>query len=197
MAKLSTIPAAPPKTAPAKVVTLAGVELPCKVRHLYAEQEVAVLAEARAFAKRHGVEDPRPDDPLYLVGLMVATLMRGYVDADSPPERLEPLFDGGAEQVLKNLDQDQIAHLWAVQSAFQDACSGRATAMTDAEVLGHVHTIALADPTDPAPVAPLRPLAQRQLMRGMAKLVLALMAALQQRVEARSGAPPSPSEQTA
>jgi hypothetical protein len=190
MAKFSSVPAAPPKTAPATVTTLGGDELPCKIRHLYAEQEVAILAEARAFAKQRGVDDPHPEDPLYLMGLMVSTLLRGYVDVDALPDHPEPFFDGGAEQILTTFDQDHIAYLWALQSAFQDTCSGQTRAMTDAEVLGHVHAIATAEPSDPAPFTPLRPLAQRQLLRAMAKLILTLMAVLETSANPRGAAAP-------
>jgi hypothetical protein len=172
--KFSKAPIEPPRTAPAIVATVAGVEVPCKVRHLMADQEAAVLVDARAFAKARGVEDPKPDDPLYLFGMMVSTVLRGYLDADAAPGELDPFFDGGVEQILRHLDQDRIAYLWAAQCAFQDTCSGRTVALTDVEVLARVHAIAAADPTDAAPFADLRPFQQHQLMRAMAKLTLNL-----------------------
>jgi hypothetical protein len=181
--KFSEAPVEPPRTAPATIATVGGAEMPCKVRHLMAEQEAAVLVDARAFAKARGAEDPRPDDPLYLFGMMVSTVLRGYVDADAPPDRLEPFFDGGVEQILRHLDQDRIAYLWAVQGAFQDKCSGRAVALTDAEVLARVHAIAASDSTDPGPFADLRPFQQQQLMRAMAKLILSLSAMLRNAAE--------------
>jgi hypothetical protein len=175
--KFSQAPVAPPRTAPATIPTVAGVEMACRVRHLMAEQEAAILVDARAFAKSRGAEDPRPDDPLYIFGMMVSTVLRGYVDADTQPDapgHLDPFFDGGVEQILRHLDQDRIAYLWAVQCAFQDKCSGRAVALTDAEVLVRVHAIAAADPNDPGPFVDLRPLQQQQLMRSMARLILSL-----------------------
>lgn len=174
----------PVRTAAATITTIGGVEMPCKVRHLMADQEAAILVDARAFAKARGVEDPRPDDPLYLFGMMVSTVLRGFVDADAPADRLEPFFDGGVDQILQHLDQDRIAYLWAVQGAFQDKCSGRAVALTDAEVLARVHAIAAADPTDPGPFADLRPFQQQQLLRAMAKLILSLSALLKKAADA-------------
>jgi hypothetical protein len=177
--KFSKAPIEPPRTAPATIATVGGVEVGCSVRHLMADQETAILVDARAFAKARGVEDPKPDDPLYLVGMMVSTVLRGYVDGDAPQGELEPFFDGGVDQVLRHLDQDRIAYLWAAQCAFQDACSGRVVKLTDAEVLARVHGIASADPNDPAPFADLRPFQQHQLMRAMAKLILSLSALLE------------------
>jgi hypothetical protein len=181
----------PPRTAPATVATVAGVEMPCKVRHLMAEQEAAILVDARAFAKARGVDDPRPDDPLYLFGMMVSTLLHGFLDDEAPLDRIEPFFDGGVEQILRHLDQDRIAYLWAVQCAFQDKCSGRAAALTDAEVLARVHAIAAAEQTDPGPFADLRPFQQQQLMRAMAKLILSLSALLKKAAEAQASGPPA------
>jgi hypothetical protein len=187
--KFSKAPIEPPRTASATVATVAGVEVACKVRHLMADQEAAVLVDARAFAKARGVDDPRPDDPLYIFGMMVSTVLRGYVDADASttmPGQLDPFFDGGVEQVLRHLDQDRIAYLWAAQCAFQDKCSGRAVALTDVEVLARVHVLAAADPTDPAPFADLRPFQQQQLMRAMAKLILSLSTLLQRAADPHS-----------
>jgi hypothetical protein len=177
--KFSKIPIEPPRTAPATIASVGGVEVACRVRHLMADQEAAILQEARAFAKARGVDDPKPDDPLYLFGMMVSTVLRGYVDADGAPGELDPFFDGGVDQVLRHLDQDRIAYLWAAQCAFQDACSGRAVKLTDVEVLGRVHAIAAAEPGDAAPFADLRPFQQQQLMRAMAKLILSLSALLE------------------
>jgi hypothetical protein len=177
--KFSQIPIEPPRTAPATIASVGGVEVACRVRHLMADQEAAILQEARAFAKTRGVEDPEPDDPLYLFGMMVSTVLRGYVDTDGAPGALEPFFDGGLDQVLRHLDQDRIAYLWAAHCAFQDACSGRAVKLTDAEVLARVHAIAAADLNDPSPFADLRPFQQQQLLRAMAKLILSLSALLE------------------
>lgn len=184
--KFSQARVEPPRTAPATIATVTGAEMLCKVRHLMADQEAAVLVDARTFAKARGVEDPRPDDPLYLFGMMVSTVLRGFLDADAPEGEPEPFFDGGVEQILRHLDQDRIAYLWAVQGAFQDKCSGRTVTLTDAEVLARVHAIAAAEPTDPGPFADLRPFQQQQLMRAMARLILSLGGMLQK--AATSGA---------
>jgi hypothetical protein len=186
--KFSKAPVEPPRLAPATVTTVAGVEVGCLVRHLMADQEAGILADARAFAKARGVEDPRHDDPLYMLGLMVSTVQRGYVDADAPAEGF---FDGGAAQILQLLDQDRIAYLWARHGAFQDACAGRNVALTDGEVLARVSALAAADATDPGPVADLRPLQQRHLMRAMARLILTLTALLQAPPAAAAQAPAS------
>jgi hypothetical protein len=186
--KFSKAPVDAPRTAPATVATVGGVEVPCRVRHLMADQEAAVLVDARAFAKARGVEDPKPDDPLYLFGMMVSTVLRGYLDADAAPGELDPLFDGGVDQILRHLDQDRIAYLWAAQCAFQDTCSGRTVALTDVEVLARVHTIAAADPTDAGPFTDLRPFQQQQLMRAMAKLILNLSTLLRRATEPAGGA---------
>src|ERR1700722_15176264 len=120
MSKFSAVEVTPPATEPVEL-EVGGTTVRCLVRHMMAEEERLVLAGPRDFPRPNGVQNPLPTDPIYLLGLVVSTVHRGFVDADAPAELF---FDGGVEQIRACLDRERIAHLWAKQADFQDRMSG-------------------------------------------------------------------------
>jgi hypothetical protein len=136
---------------------------------MMADEERLVLVGARDFARQNGVQNPVSTDPLYLLGLVVSTVHRGYVDADAPAELF---FDGGVEQIRTCLDRERITHLWARQAEFQDRMSGIAEPPpSDGEIILWVHRLT-STPDDEGMFAELRPRRMRQIMRGLAHLAI-------------------------
>jgi hypothetical protein len=168
MGKFSTVDKVPPATEPVEF-EVGGTAVKCLVRHMMAEEERLVLVGAREFARQNGVQNPVATDPIYLLGLVVSTVHRGYVDADAPEELF---FDGGIEQIRACLDRERIAHLWAKQADFQDRMSGIAEpAPGDGEIILWVHRLT-STPADEEAFAELRPRRMRQIMRGLALLAV-------------------------
>jgi hypothetical protein len=168
MGKFSAVEKVPPATEPVEF-EVGGTAVKCLVRHMMAEEERLVLVGAREFAKANGLPNPVPTDPIYLLGLIVSTVHRGYVDADAPAELF---FDGGVEQLRACLDRERIAHLWAKQAEFQDRMSGIAEpAPSDGEIILWVHRLT-STPADDEAFAELRPRRMRQIMRGLALLAV-------------------------
>ena len=165
--KFSSVPQPLPKTEPL-AITIDGQQIPCLIRQLMAEQEGEIMREALAFAEGNGAKNPGTDDPLYMLGMMVATIYLGFMDVDAPTELF---FDGGLEQVRKCLDRENIAYLWAKQGDFQDRCSGRMAPLTDHEVIGWAFRIQ-ADRD--AALAELRPGRQKELLIGFANALIAI-----------------------
>ena len=167
MGKFSTVDKPPPATEPI-VFEVGGTDVRCLVRHMMAEDERLVLVSARDFARANGVQHPVPSDPIYLLGLVVSTVHRGFADIDAPAELF---FDGGIEQVRQCLDRERIAHLWAKQADFQDRMSGIAEPPpTDGEMIVWVHR--LTSTPDDDVFTELRPRRMRQVMRGLAQLAV-------------------------
>jgi hypothetical protein len=95
------------------------------LRALSGHETALVLQRAREFAVSRGVADPKPDDELYEFGKAVHTCLVGVVDPDAPPERAEPFFDGGLQQLLSlpGLGRDEILMLAELQEQWQSEVS--------------------------------------------------------------------------
>jgi len=190
MGKMSAVPQAAPKTKPTSF-DVGATKVTCLIRHLMGAEEGKILRDARAYAVANGVADPKPEDPLYLLGNMYATVLYGYVDEQAPAELF---FDGGAAQISACFDRDQIAMLWARQQAFQDECSGMAAAVTDAEVLAWVYRIAMggADQLDE-----LRPHRKNEVLRRCCSLVIDLTKIIEATANEQRAAAPAPAAPSA
>jgi hypothetical protein len=92
---------------------------------LTGDEDDEVLAQARAHAVKRGVAEPKPDEPIFDLAIMVHTLLLGCVDPDSPPDAPVPFFES-ADQIRKHLSREQIVHLHSQHEFFQDECSPRA-----------------------------------------------------------------------
>jgi len=111
------------------------------LRILTGFETAEVLEQARAFAKARGVEDPRPGDGEYQLGLWVYTLLLSCVDPDTAngPGDPEPFFDS-AEQILNSTDlgRDGICYLAEQQELWQDQCSPQALTLTEEQLWEHI-----------------------------------------------------------
>lgn len=107
------------------------------VRALRDDEHADVVAEARAFAIKRGLENPEDGDPLYEKGKMLHTLTIACLDKDSPIEKSEPYFDGGWEQIHKaeNLTPEVIAYLYFQQQLWQDEVNPLNKSLTDTQFM--------------------------------------------------------------
>jgi hypothetical protein len=97
---------------------------------LNGEEETRSLELARAAAIKAGVTDPKPNEPIYDLQVMVHTLLFGCVDNESPIDAPVPFFSS-AEQIMRSLSRDQITHLFAQHEFWQDEISPRAKNTTE------------------------------------------------------------------
>lgn len=114
----SVAPAAPDEPTLVDLVVLTGAE----------EEKALELARARAV--KAGVADPKQNEPLYDLAVMVQTLVLGCVDHESASTSPTPFFDS-AEQVLQNLNRDQITYLFAQHEHWQDEQSPQAKNLSE------------------------------------------------------------------
>ncbi len=112
MPRLRDIVFKPTRPAPCSVVALDGeTKLDFAIRLLPSSDTRAAATQAREYAKKYGVSDPKPDDVLYLRGLWANTLLLACVDPDSPHESPVPYFDS-AEQIERLLDDSRVALIY-------------------------------------------------------------------------------------
>lgn len=104
---------------------------------LSAEEEAKALGEAIRFAKKNGDDDPKPNTPLYDLGLMIATLLVSCLDSESPEEKPVPFF-ANSDEIMANLDRERIAYLYALQQVWQDELSPARKRMSEDEMLTFV-----------------------------------------------------------
>jgi hypothetical protein len=158
-----------PGAVPGPVPLEAHVEIDVTV--LPGDQEALVLEEARAFATKRGVPDPKPGDPIYDLGLMVHTLVATCLDPEVRAEE-RPFFES-VDELLAGLDRDRIAFLHALQDLWQDQCSPYRDGEPDED---HVFqfAIAMADSEDPqrSPFGTMRPGLLWSYMRSTARLLV-------------------------
>jgi hypothetical protein len=138
------------------------------LRILTADETADVLADARAHAKKKGVEDPKDGNPIYDLAEMVYTLARACLDHDETEEA--PYFDGGAEQIWAEVDRDRIAYLFQCHQTWQDACSPRLRSLQPDELKAHVIALGVAD--NEIPFVQLSPGMQWICTRTLARLWL-------------------------
>ena len=157
---------------------LGGGDATCAVVPLLAEQEVAVLAQARAFAISKGLTDPKDGQPLYELSKWVHTLVHACVDVDSPLDDPAPFFDGGAAQILhpkEGLDRDRIALLYQEWMAWQDECSPPPGTMTGEEYMRHLLSHSEVADGAELPFVRWRPIIQQAFVRTMASQLSVLL----------------------
>lgn len=160
----------------AKVAEAAGAEAPSDVpstvkvdvRVLSAAEESEALQFARDYAVKRGGE-PKAEDPLYDLGLMIGTLVLALIDWESPADAVVPFFESAAE--VEELDRDRIAYLYEQQQTWQDECAPQAAALTEEQFFHWVVTLAASE-TPQNPFAYTRPGLRWSLTRTMAGLLL-------------------------
>lgn len=117
------------------------------VRPLPGWDDTAVFEKARAFAKARGVEKPSDDDPIYVMGIWVHTLLASVVVLDGD-DKGEPFF-GDVDEILKGLDRDRISYLYEQQQRVQEDHGMRKDRMTEGEFLAAVHECVQKEADDP------------------------------------------------
>lgn len=133
------------------------------------EEEAASIA-ARARAIKGGVAEPKPNEPIYDLAVMVQTLLLGCVDNDSDPVSPVPFFDS-ADQILQNLNRDQITYLFAQHEHWQDECSPQAQDLSEEGFYGWL--VGVAESESPSDFfAKLRPSTLWNYTRTSARLLL-------------------------
>jgi hypothetical protein len=124
-----------------------GKEQSIVIRPLSQAEEIDVESDAIRAAKAKGAEAV-PGNPIYEATRMMAVIEKAILDPDSPAQAREPYFDGGVTQIGEMLDTDTIAHLHALQQAWQEECSPSFRHKTSAELLKIAHTLS-EDEHDP------------------------------------------------
>ena len=166
-------PSADDATEPGSIAPEAAAELMLvDLVVLTGAEEAKSLESARAFAAARGVADPRPDEPIYDLGIMVHTLLIGCVDNASPVDAPRPFFDS-ADQILQNMDRDRITYLYALHEHWQDECSPQTRNLSDDAFFGWL--VALAGSESPSdPLERLAPGTRWSYTRTLARLWLSL-----------------------
>ena len=127
---------------------LDGTVAECDVVPLIGALIAEAEAGAHAYAKAHGIADPKPGQPLYELGLRVHTLLRACLDKDEPEKKIR--FFDSIEQILDpetGLDQDRIAYLFEAQQAWEATCTMRPRTLDAREFIEQV--VAHAEAEEP------------------------------------------------
>lgn len=171
-----------------------GVTIKALLRPLSAAEEVDVIADATAYAKAKKVPEPRDGQSIYDAGVWAYTVARAYLDPDSPAEARQPLFEGGALDLL-DLHADALALLYEHQQYVQEEASPSVKSKSFQELLAIANEIAAAEGDDYLPFARLSPRTQWNLARFMAVQLVTLRAlkSLTSSPDGMSG-PSSPSD---
>lgn len=118
------------------------------VRPLLDWDDNEIDAKALEFARKHGVDDPKPGQPIYERAIALYTLLLACSDPDSPDDAPVSFFDS-VDQIQKHVDRDRIAWLMGVQQTWEDRCSPRQLKLSPDEFVQRVGEVALAEDEDP------------------------------------------------
>lgn len=135
----------------AATIRVGVADVPLRLRPLSAIEETDVIAAAIAHAKAKGAE-PTAGHPIYEAAIMANTLAVACIDPDSDDGAF---FDGGAAQVLSELDTDTIAQLYEQQQIWQEECSPSVRAKSFEELFGLAKKLSETD--DPLAYVRLSP----------------------------------------
>lgn len=141
MAKFSQIVKGKLARKAVEFTTLDGQRAEAALVPIIGEMDTDILASACAFARKHGVENPKPGDPLYERGLTLHTVYFSTVDIDVT-DKNERYF-ASVEEIGKHLDPDRIALLFNMQRAWQAEVAPPIGKMSEMDFLKHM--IELAD----------------------------------------------------
>ena len=122
-----------------------GVTCAFALRPLTGAEEGVVLERATAYATEKHAAKCEPGNSLFDLGIMLHSLALACVDTESPADKREPYFDGGAAQIADALDTEQIAFLYARFELWQDECSPTVRAQTGEELVRHLVEIVGSD----------------------------------------------------
>lgn len=152
---------------------LDGQKVRLDVRVLRPDEEADVIADAIAYAKRHGHHDAKPGDTLYELGIWIHTAAKACVDHDSPKDDPKPFFDRGAEQIIQSklITRMHLAYLYEQQETWQSECSPYERIMGDAELMARTQLVAQGDAR---PFVALPPYMRWLFVHGLASQLVSL-----------------------
>lgn len=150
-----------------------GPTVDLDVRAIREDEHTDVLAQAFAFARKHGLQEPGDGDPLYEQGKMLHTMAIACIDRESPKDAPAPFFDGGWEQIHKSevMTPEVVNYLYLQQQMFQDEVSPLLKGMTPNEFMAAAIKTAGGDLSF---FVNSRPGMQWSFLRTMARQLLAL-----------------------
>lgn len=156
---------------PAELPLHGKAPLQIALRALRPSEQIAALAWARAHARKHGVDKPDDDEPIYARALMAAVLARACVRPDSDPAAPAPVFTD-ADEILDHADftEDHLAYLYELYEVWRDEVSPMAKTVGADKVLAHARECVEA--RDASPFVRLRPGLRWILHRSMAAALL-------------------------
>jgi hypothetical protein len=132
--------------------------------------EKVVFEQARAFAKAGGVDKPSDDDPVYVLGIWVHTLLAACSALDGD-DKGQPFF-ADVDEILKGLDRDRISYLYEQQQRVQEDHGMRQDRMTEEQFLAAVHECVRKEADDPTfPLWRWGPTLRLTFMRRLAVLL--------------------------
>ena len=113
-----------------------GQECKFALRPLDGAEYSACLRFAREYAIKEGVADPKPDNPLYELGLALKTIELGCIDTDSPADARASFFGGGPKEIYAALGREEIAFLLEAVELWQSEVSPTIAKMGANELFG-------------------------------------------------------------
>jgi hypothetical protein len=146
-----------------------GKPVPIILRPLTGIEEADALRRGYEFAAQ-GNAKAEAGDPIYDLGVMVHTLAVGCLDPDSSTEDRKPFFDGGAEQILKQLGRETIHFLYQRHELWQDECSPYTRNMSANDLMLKVAEVASS--IDDGPFTRMSPATRWIFTRTTARLLL-------------------------
>lgn len=133
-----------------------GSDVAVLFRPLSVAEEMGAEADAIKACKAVGAE-AKTGQPIYEAARMVAILVAGCLDPDSPAgDARAPLFDGGSAQVCAELDTDTIGLLYEQHQVWQEQCSPSFRQKTDGQLFQIAKALA-EDEHDPLAFLRLSP----------------------------------------
>jgi hypothetical protein len=106
-----------------QVLIIRNVEHRFALRPLDGAEYAQTLRFARQYAEQRGVKDPKPEDPIYQLGLALKTIELACIDTDSKEDRRTTFFSGGPQEIEAALGRDEIAFLVEAAELHQSECS--------------------------------------------------------------------------
>ena len=106
-----------------QTLQLRGLAHAFGIRALDGGEYAQTLRYAREYAARNGVKEPKPEDPLYQLGLALKTIELACIDTDSPADRRTSFFSGGPSEIEAALGREEIGFLFEAVELHQSEVS--------------------------------------------------------------------------
>lgn len=103
------------------------------------------IGKAKEWARKHHSTDPREGDPAYDLAYKAAVVAMGVVEPVTDGTKPKPLYSGGFDQVINELDDDQISYLYAIWEQHRELFSPLKINLHPAEFIEGVRIMAGGD----------------------------------------------------